>query len=67
MSTKNPGFDHIVPVRFSSKFLAQILKRNSNASKFIRAACADAIRFESIISQAKHFCNKPSALKVVIK
>lgn len=66
-STKPEPSDRIVPVRFPSNLLAQIKKRNSNLSKFIRSACVDSIRFESIITQAKHLCNKPSALKVVVK
>jgi len=69
-SVKKHNFDNLPPpvrVRLPSALIAQIKKRNSSLSLFIRSACADAIRFESIISQAKHFCNKPSALKVVVK
>jgi len=71
-SVKKHNFDNLPPpvrVRLPVKLLAQILKRNRNLSIFLRSACADAIHFAPIISQAKKLKQdaKVSAMKVVVK
>lgn len=66
MPDKNfPPHGLVKSVRLSVKLLAQISKRNCDLSKFIRSACADAIRFAPVISQAKKLNAKISAMKVV--